>query len=233
MNISVKYLLSSAFLIVGIPLISAAQDPDRFLGNAGPLEIYASNSLCCSPVHASILEENHGSGSTVYYRFRNIGNKRVEGIAVTFSNGDWTRLHYSGFVTRSTTENEWIWQGFSGKTGADPTIEVDLVLFDDGMTWGPDRFARGVILKDFKSGYDLAVDRVIKENEGKPNAKLDEALKTRSGFHAAMDIPATGREPRMSRTAFELGYDAVIRSLARGNKATKALADKVRSLPIE
>ena len=233
MNSLVKYLLSSALLIVGIPLISAAQDPDRFLGSAGPLEIYASNSLCCSPVHASILEEKTDPDSTVYYRFRNTGNKRVEGIAVTFSNGEWTRLHYSGFVTRSTTENDWIWKGFSGKAGADPTIEVDLVLFDDGTSWGADRFGRGEILKRFKSGYDLAVDRVIKENDSKPNGKLDEVLKTRFGFHAAMDIPATGREPRISRTPFQLGYDGVITNLARGDKAAKALANKVRTMPIE
>ena len=233
MNRSVRYLLTLALLILGIPLISAAQPPDRFLGNAGPLEIYASNSLCCSPVHASILEEKPDPDSTVYYRFRNTGDKRVEGIAVTFSNSKWTRLHYSGFLTRSATLYDWIWQGFSGKAGADPAIEVDFVLFDDGTSWGPDRFGRGDILKSFKSGYDLAVDRVIKENDGKPNEKLDEVLKTRLGFHAAMDIPATGREPRISLTPFELGYDGVIRNLARGDKAAKALANKVRSMPIE
>jgi hypothetical protein len=233
MNRLFTYLVSLTIFIVGIPVISAAQDADRFLGNAGPLEIYASDSLCCSPTHASILEEKLDPGSTAYYRFRNIGDKPVAGIAVTFSNGEWKRLHYAAFVRREAPVRPWTWKGFSWKAGEKLTVEIDFVLFADGSTWGPDIFGKGEILKDFRKGYELALDRVLKEAGGEPNPQIDKLLETTIGFHFAADIPSSGREPMKSRPPVAIGYDGVIAILGRGDEAARSIANKVRSMPIE
>ncbi len=231
--LSIKHLVVWSFLIFALAIVSAAQDSDRFIGSSGPLDIYVTEVLCCVPMHASILEEKLDRGSTVYYRFRNIGDKPVVGIAVTFSNGEWTRLHFSAFVRRDAAVGPWVRQGFAGKAGEELTVAIDFLLFADGTTWGPDKFGRGVYLNDFKRGYDLALDRVLEEAGGTPNAQIDKLLETTFGYKSAIDLSPNGLEPRSSRTPLAIGYDGVVVNLGRGDEAASAIAGKVRTMPIE
>lgn len=232
-RLSFTHLLASAVILIGSVIGVAGQESDRHLGSAGPLEIFVGDKLCCAPAHVGILEEKLDREATVYYRFRNTGDKPIVGIVVTFTNGEWTRLHWAGFVRRDSALRDWVWNGFSGRSGEELKIDGDLLLFADGTTWGPDRHGRANILIDFKKGYDLAVDRVLKEGQDTPNDRIRSLLDTTFGYSGATDIPATGREIRSYRSPFAIGYDGVIRHLEQGEDTAKDIAAKVRSIPIE
>ncbi|MEJ7622790.1 MAG: hypothetical protein WKF34_02245 [Pyrinomonadaceae bacterium] len=183
-------------------------------GSPVRLELLGSDSFPLSPPN----KPRSSLRTTIRVRVDNVGEQAVGGYAIVFQSEKFTNV--SAMALGKLLEK--------GQTNTFPTsssaewdspvwASVDYVQFEDGTSWGADRFKRSVQIGRFLDGRNLAIARLEEILINHPDAEFHR--RQVKGF-IGQAISGMGPESNavMLQTAFDFGYESVLKGLRAPSK---------------
>lgn len=102
------------------------------------------------------LTEENRVGYTVF----NSSDKRIRGYSLLLVNGTDTSVRMATYFGNPIEPNKDLPFGYILASTDEPSWAFDWILFDDGTTWGPDKYERSKELLGFLQGRERAIELV-------------------------------------------------------------------------